>query len=60
VVADSIEAFDYEPRTEWVRKWPGQAVLCVTQKYWTDEVEMALGNGPAVSSTNSGFKANAT
>ncbi|CAK8675251.1 unnamed protein product [Clavelina lepadiformis] len=46
VIADSLEAFKVEPRTEWVKKWPGQAVLCVTQKYWTDSVELALGTGP--------------
>ena len=49
VISDSLEAFQVEPRTDWVKKWPGQAVLCVTQKYWTDEVEFALGEGPQVS-----------
>ena len=48
MIADSLEAFKVEPRTDWVKKWPGQAVLCVTQKYWTDEVEKALGSGPEV------------
>ena len=48
VIFDSLEAFKVEARTDWVKKWPGQAVLCVTQKYWTDEVEKALSTGPEV------------
>ncbi|XP_078488802.1 dynein axonemal heavy chain 7 isoform X2 [Ciona intestinalis] len=46
VIGDSLAAFQVEPRTEWVKKWPGQAVLCVTQKYWTDNVQNALNTGP--------------
>uniref|UniRef100_H2Y7L7 Dynein axonemal heavy chain 7 n=1 Tax=Ciona savignyi TaxID=51511 RepID=H2Y7L7_CIOSA len=38
VIGDSLEAFKVEARSEWVKKWPGQAVLCVTQKYWTDNL----------------------
>uniref|UniRef100_H2Y7L6 Dynein axonemal heavy chain 7 n=1 Tax=Ciona savignyi TaxID=51511 RepID=H2Y7L6_CIOSA len=46
VIGDSLEAFKVEARSEWVKKWPGQAVLCVTQKYWTDNVQKALNTGP--------------
>ena len=46
VIFDSLGAYQQEPRTDWVLKWPGQAVLCVTQKYWTDSVTTALQNGP--------------
>eukprot|EP01135_Chromosphaera_perkinsii_P002036 Nk52_evm83s215 gene=Nk52_evmTU83s215 len=29
-------------RKEWVLNWPGQVVLCGTQKYWTSELEDAI------------------
>lgn len=35
-------------RTEWVRAWPGQAVLAVTQFYWTAYVQEAIKSGPKV------------
>ena len=46
VVAESIEMYMEQPRKEWVTGWPGQAVLCVSQKYWTSEIHRALGEGP--------------
>uniref|UniRef100_H2Y7K9 AAA+ ATPase domain-containing protein n=1 Tax=Ciona savignyi TaxID=51511 RepID=H2Y7K9_CIOSA len=52
VIGDSLEAFKVEARSEWVKKWPGQAVLCVTQKYWTDNVQKALNTGPQVKFLN--------
>uniref|UniRef100_A0A674GPT7 Dynein axonemal heavy chain 3 n=1 Tax=Taeniopygia guttata TaxID=59729 RepID=A0A674GPT7_TAEGU len=30
------------PRKEWVLQWPGQAVICVSSIYWTEEVSEAI------------------
>uniref|UniRef100_A0A8C3ES90 Dynein axonemal heavy chain 3 n=1 Tax=Corvus moneduloides TaxID=1196302 RepID=A0A8C3ES90_CORMO len=30
------------PRKEWVLQWPGQAVICVSSIYWTEEVSRAI------------------
>ena len=42
---ESVMAYAKEPRTSWVLKWPGQVVLCVTQIYWTKEVNDAIVAG---------------
>ena len=32
-------------RHEWVKNWPGQVVLAVTQMFWTLEVQQAIDEG---------------
>ena len=45
VIEKSYVAYPNEYRSEWVANWPGQVVLCVSQIYWTTEVQQALVNG---------------
>ena len=45
VIGECLEAYTTSPRSEWVRSWPGQAVLCVGQKYWTTYVHKSIHNG---------------
>lgn len=42
VIANSRDAYTHSPRSEWVIKWPGQVVICVSQIFWTMEVHEAI------------------
>ena len=39
VVEKAVEDYSTRDRNEWVLNWPGQAVLCVSQLYWTTDFE---------------------
>jgi len=40
-----LEAYPKRERIWFVREWPGQSVLCVTQKYWTTFIHEAIRKG---------------
>jgi dynein heavy chain len=40
-----LEDYNITPRGEWVLKWPGQAVLCVSSTYWTSLIHEAFQKG---------------
>ncbi|XP_006814570.1 dynein axonemal heavy chain 7-like [Saccoglossus kowalevskii] len=45
VVGEALEAYAQTPRVKWVVEWMGQAVLCVSQRYWTTEVHRCFKEG---------------
>lgn len=45
VISEALEAYTKRPRIEWVREWPGQSVLAVTQKFWTAFIHEAINKG---------------
>jgi len=40
-----MQAYSKEHRDSWVKTWPGQVVLCVSQIFWTSEVHSAIIEG---------------
>ncbi|XP_028254184.1 dynein heavy chain 7, axonemal isoform X2 [Parambassis ranga] len=45
VIGQAIQAYPNELRINWVRAWPGQTVLCVSQVYWTKDIHEAFNSG---------------
>lgn len=45
VIQSSLKAYDSKERHQWVLDWPGQVVLCMSQIFWTLNVEKAIGGG---------------
>ncbi|KAM9851167.1 dynein axonemal heavy chain 7 [Aulostomus maculatus] len=44
VIGEAIKSYPNELRINWVRAWPGQTVLCVSQVYWTKNIHEAISS----------------
>ncbi|XP_070569551.1 dynein axonemal heavy chain 7-like isoform X2 [Ptychodera flava] len=45
VIGESLEAYQTSVREQWVLDWMGQAVLAVSQRYWTAEIHRCIKEG---------------
>ncbi|XP_029642789.1 dynein heavy chain 12, axonemal-like isoform X2 [Octopus sinensis] len=45
VIEEAVHDYLNISRIDWVRKWPGQVVLCGSQIYWTKETQEAIQAG---------------
>ncbi|XP_056144845.1 dynein axonemal heavy chain 7 [Lampris incognitus] len=45
VIGKAIDAYPEDLRINWVRAWPSQTVLCVSQVYWTKDIHQAICSG---------------
>ena len=41
----SMDDYPTKKRIDWVQLWPGQVVLSVSQKYWTEKTHIAINAG---------------
>eukprot|EP01028_Stygiella_incarcerata_P002288 TRINITY_DN1424_c1_g1_i1.p1 TRINITY_DN1424_c1_g1~~TRINITY_DN1424_c1_g1_i1.p1 ORF type:complete len:2631 (-),score=647.35 TRINITY_DN1424_c1_g1_i1:5218-13110(-) len=45
VIKESVDDYQKSTGQEWIKKWPGQVILCVDQIYWTQSVTKKLMEG---------------